>query len=149
MFNEKKGNNGFLLGLLTGGVIGSLAALLYAPKSGKELRQDIVTKKDELLEETDRIIDNAKTRASEIIAEGRKKAMMLIDEGRKKVESFTESGENMLTNGKEKIEETVSSVSETASKVKDAVRSGVDAYNNERKLSEEKSKSHKTQSKYN
>jgi gas vesicle protein len=34
-------SKGFLLGALTGAVIGSITALLFAPKAGKELRQDI------------------------------------------------------------------------------------------------------------
>ena len=41
-------NNGtskvFFMGLLAGGAIGALLALLYAPKSGKELRADIKAK---------------------------------------------------------------------------------------------------------
>lgn len=37
----RKDTKGFLLGALAGGVIGSITALLFAPKAGKELRQDI------------------------------------------------------------------------------------------------------------
>ncbi|WP_051250749.1 YtxH domain-containing protein [Paenibacillus harenae] len=37
----RKQTKGFLLGALAGGVIGSITALLLAPKAGKELRQDI------------------------------------------------------------------------------------------------------------
>lgn len=38
-----KGNQtkGFLFGAIAGGIIGSVTALLFAPKAGKELRQDI------------------------------------------------------------------------------------------------------------
>lgn len=43
MTTRKKGSNGFWLGALAGGVLGSIAALLLAPKAGKELRQDIST----------------------------------------------------------------------------------------------------------
>ncbi|MGO4539915.1 YtxH domain-containing protein [Paenibacillus sp. 2TAB19] len=39
----RKGTKGFLLGALAGGVVGSVTALLLAPKAGKELRQDIST----------------------------------------------------------------------------------------------------------
>lgn len=39
--STRKGTKGFLLGALAGGVIGSITALLLAPKPGKELRQDI------------------------------------------------------------------------------------------------------------
>ncbi len=47
------GKNGyFLKGLLIGGFGGALAALLLAPKSGDELREDIREKGSEVLEET-------------------------------------------------------------------------------------------------
>jgi gas vesicle protein len=36
-----KKTRGFLFGALAGGIIGSVTALLFAPKAGKELRQDI------------------------------------------------------------------------------------------------------------
>ena len=36
-----KKSNGFLWGALAGGVIGSVTALLLAPKSGRELRSDL------------------------------------------------------------------------------------------------------------
>jgi|GEM_PF-408738 len=39
--STRKGNKGFLFGALAGGVLGSIAALLFAPKAGKELRHDI------------------------------------------------------------------------------------------------------------
>ncbi|MGO4374384.1 YtxH domain-containing protein [Paenibacillus sp. MCAF20] len=43
MMTTRKGTKGFLLGALAGGVVGSVTALLLAPKAGKELRQDIST----------------------------------------------------------------------------------------------------------
>lgn len=39
--STRKDSKGFLLGALAGGIIGSVTALLFAPKPGKELRQDI------------------------------------------------------------------------------------------------------------
>ena len=38
----------FLKGFLLGGLIGSVIALLYAPKSGKETREEISQKAEEL-----------------------------------------------------------------------------------------------------
>ena len=47
------GKNGyFLKGLLVGGLGGALAGLLLAPKSGKELREDIKDKGAEALRDT-------------------------------------------------------------------------------------------------
>ena len=43
-------NNGDLLkGLLIGGLMGVIAGILYAPKSGKETREDIARTTDDLL----------------------------------------------------------------------------------------------------
>ncbi|TCN01415.1 gas vesicle protein [Paenibacillus sp. BK033] len=38
---SSKQTKGFLLGAIAGGIIGSVTALLFAPKAGKELRHDI------------------------------------------------------------------------------------------------------------
>jgi gas vesicle protein len=46
--NEKKHNH-FFTGLLIGGIVGGLASLLLAPKSGKELRADIKETGEEAL----------------------------------------------------------------------------------------------------
>ena len=44
-------SKGLLIGFLTGGIVGAAIALLYAPKSGKELRKDIKDKADEFKDE--------------------------------------------------------------------------------------------------
>ncbi|MBK7446584.1 MAG: YtxH domain-containing protein [Ignavibacteria bacterium] len=41
MIEKVINKKGYLSGLITGGVIGGLAALLFTPKSGKELRKNI------------------------------------------------------------------------------------------------------------
>jgi hypothetical protein len=40
---------GMLTGLLIGGVVGSAAAMIFAPKSGRELRRDITNKSRSLI----------------------------------------------------------------------------------------------------
>lgn len=56
MSNENQNNNGgmngkdFVIGTLIGGIIGASVALLYAPKAGKDLRQDINTGADQVRE---------------------------------------------------------------------------------------------------
>jgi len=51
----RKQSKGFLLGALAGGVVGSITALLLAPKPGKELRQDISTGAQKVGESTVRV----------------------------------------------------------------------------------------------
>ncbi len=118
---ERTSIKGFMLGLLAGGVVGGLTALLYAPKSGKEFRKDIGKKSKEIYSDTEEYISSAKTRASEIISDGRKKAEDLISDAKLKAASIVSSGKDF--------------VAEEAGKIKDAVRSGIDTYNEERKQS--------------
>ncbi len=117
---------GFMLGLIAGGAIGSIAALLYAPKSGRELRKDIRKKSREVIKETGEYVDSAKTRAAEIISEGRQKAENLINDAKQKADSITRGTEKLYTQGKEYI-------TEEAAKIKGAFKAGVDTFNEERR----------------
>lgn len=126
MLEERGSTKGFLLGMLAGGVAGGLIALLYAPKSGRELRNDIGRKKDELWEDAEEYVDKAKSKATDIIASSRKKADELIADAKHKAEYITQGAEKMYTQGKDMV-------IDEAAKLKDAVRAGVDTYRDERK----------------
>ena len=105
---DAKKTKGFLAGFLIGGAIGGAIALLYAPKSGKQLRDDISRKTNELIGEgkirTDRLWSNAK----------------------EEVETTLESANDFLNTSKEMI-------MNKAGKAKDAIKAGVSAYNEKRK----------------
>lgn len=61
-----KSSNSFLTGLLAGAAIGGIIALLYAPKSGKETRDQIKKKFSELEKELDNIKEKAGQKTSKI-----------------------------------------------------------------------------------
>ena len=63
--------------MLIGGVLGALAGIFFAPKSGKELRSDIKEKGSEVLKDGKEIYSNAGTRAKEIIGEAKHQAKEL------------------------------------------------------------------------
>jgi gas vesicle protein len=65
METTNKGINKFLAGLLFGGVLGGVAAFLFAPKSGKELRTDIQKTGNKAIHETEAFLDEAGHRVSE------------------------------------------------------------------------------------
>ncbi|MDZ4713508.1 MAG: YtxH domain-containing protein [bacterium] len=111
MFKEKNSSNAFILGLLTGGLVGAAAALLYAPKTGKELRKDINYKKDELLNEASNVVDNAKKRASGIITEAKERAMYIVEEGKKKVSSAADTASGFISEEKEMLMDEASKLS--------------------------------------
>ncbi len=99
---------GLLAGFLIGGAIGGAIALLYAPKSGKLLRNDISRKTNEL------------------IGEGKLKGEHLWNNTKEQVECTLDSANDFLNTSKEKIKN-------KTEKVKDAFKAGVSAYNEKRK----------------
>jgi gas vesicle protein len=122
---EKTNAKGFMLGLLAGSIIGGLMALLYAPKSGKDLRKDITKKRKELTKDAEHYLGSAKHKAAEIISDGRKKAEDLISEAKKKAGSLSNGAEKLYAQGK-------TLVSEETAKLKGAVKAGVDSFREER-----------------
>ena len=65
METTNKRNYNFLTGLLFGGVLGGVGALLLAPKSGKELRGDIQETGKKAVHETEAFFGKAGHRVSE------------------------------------------------------------------------------------
>ncbi|MGC5572514.1 YtxH domain-containing protein, partial [Enterococcus faecium] len=57
----KKG--GFLLGAVVGGTAAAIAALLLAPKSGKELRDELAAQADDLMDMASDYTDMAKEKS--------------------------------------------------------------------------------------
>jgi gas vesicle protein len=77
MAEQEKPQCHFCMGLLIGGVLGVLAGILFAAKSGKELRSDIKDKGREVLKDAKEIYADAGTNAKEIIGEVKHQAKEL------------------------------------------------------------------------
>ena len=123
---------GFFIGLLAGGAIGAIVALLYAPKSGKELQKDIKNKTDEYYDETEKFISDAKVKAKDMMNEGKKRWEQLIANAKSKSEELLKNAERIFTEAKSKTGSIVSTGKEVVdgetSKLKTAFKAGVDAY---------------------
>jgi gas vesicle protein len=59
------------VGVLIGGALGALAGILFAPKSGKELRSDIREKGNNAFKDVKDIYTDTSTKAKEIIEEAK------------------------------------------------------------------------------
>lgn len=122
---EESGTTTKLTFLLIGGGIGALLALLFAPKSGQELRGDIadVTRKGiEKGKETAAIVGE---RAGEYYEVTRDKASELYQTGREKAGEIT---------GKAR-----EAVASTANPFSAAIEAGKEAYSEEKRKTETKS----------
>jgi len=112
-------------GVVIGGLIGAAIGILFAPKSGKETRQDIADKTDELLVKAKAEYEKAaeKSKAAYEAAVSRLKdaegvAREKVQEIEGKVNELARSGAETLADGK--------------SRLKKALDAGVEAYREEK-----------------
>jgi gas vesicle protein len=117
-------NNDLLKGLFIGGLIGVVLGILYAPKSGKETREEIACKADELLgrakEEYEKAVEKSKT-AYETAVKHLKgleiSAKEKMEEVEGKVNEFANLGAEAVSGNKNRLRK--------------AIDAGVEAYREE------------------
>jgi gas vesicle protein len=132
MANNNDGTTkGFIFGLLAGSAIGAILALLYAPKSGRELRADLKSKTDELMDNAETILQDARTKIPDIASEARKRGEQVISEVKTQASSLIEDADKVLNNVKQRS----GSMLDEGVRVKDAVKAGMDAFKQERNRS--------------
>lgn len=122
---------GLLIGFLAGSAMGAVLALLYAPKSGKELRADIRLKTGDILEDAETYARSARERASEVMSDAKRRSDQLITEAQKKANTLIGDADKLLTGARQKA----GSALEEGTKVTNAVKAGLDAFKEERKRS--------------
>lgn len=115
MPNEKsKKTKGRLIGLLAGVSVGSIIALLFAPKSGKELQKDLKTRSNDFIEDVDQylvkskdkisqLVHVVKTKSEEIDAKTKGKVDNLLNEAEKLLNEAKNKAGNAVHNGKAKL----------------------------------------------
>jgi gas vesicle protein len=71
--NNNINSKDFLIGSLIGGLVGASVALLLAPKSGKELREDINDQATVVKERTNQLTATAKEKGTELAGAAKEK----------------------------------------------------------------------------
>lgn len=118
MKNEQSNyTKGLVLGVILGGTVGAIAALLMAPKSGRELREDIAVTTSDLY---GKVSDGIGGTISDTIIDGKIKAQKIIDSAKEQAGTIINKAEEMLANAKSK-----------AGNVKDAAKVGVNTFKEE------------------
>lgn len=110
--------------LLIGGGIGAILALLFAPKSGEELRGDIADATRKGIEKSKETAAQLQERAGEYYEVGREKAGQLYQTATDKAGELTEKAKTAAAN--------------TASPFSAAIEAGKDAYTTEKRKTEAK-----------
>jgi gas vesicle protein len=108
---------------LIGGAVGAITALLFAPKSGKELRRDIADTSAELYDKTADIVHAGKQKAHDIIETVKHQADSLL---RKSTDFYDDDM-------KEQIITSTDSVQQRFDSLKEATKAGAEAFKAELK----------------
>ncbi len=126
MAQENSGlTKGILIGFLAGSAVGAIIALLYAPKSGKELRKDIKEKVGDIKEEVAENLKLARSKSIDVINDGKRRSSQLVSEVKEKANHILEDANKVLSDARERT-------TEEHGKIKAAFRAGVDAYKSEK-----------------
>ena len=137
MADNDGGANG--LGWFLAGLgIGALLGVLYAPKAGKETREDIANsareakekaaelveqgrvKANEYMEQGKQYVEQGKQKAAELVEEGKRQATASIDKGREYYEKGRTQWTQYAEKGKSIVNEQQAKVSAAADAAKDA-----------------------------
>jgi gas vesicle protein len=102
MEEQEKPQGHFFTGLLIGGALGVLAGILFAPKSGKELRSDIKEKGGVVFKDAKHIYADTGTKAKEIIEEATHQAKELKKDADRHLSETRQKAKEILTRGEAK-----------------------------------------------
>ncbi len=125
MADDRGGDSDFFKGFLFGGIIGAVAALLFAPKTGREMREDIAKRSLELKDDVEVRLELAVKKAEDLLSESRAKLENFRDEAKSGLKDIEDGAALKYTEGKDALKD-------EAGRFKEAVHAGVVAYKGEK-----------------
>ena len=117
---------GLVVGALFGAAVAAIATLLFAPKSGKELRKDIGEGTSKTLEHADEYLDTAKKKGSKMVEDAEKSASQYLDLAAGKSEGALSKAKGLFNRKKN---EAADMVDDTAETLKDKYNDKGESYN--------------------
>ncbi len=119
--------------LLIGGGIGAILALLFAPKSGQELREDIADATRKGLEKSKEVAGQLQDRAGEYYEVSREKAGEYYSAAQDRATEFAEKAKEKA---EELTEKAKSAAARTTNPITAALEAGKEAYLDEKRRTE-------------
>lgn len=93
--NDEVNSKDFVIGALVGGIIGAAVALFLAPKSGKELREDVSTQATQLKDKTADLSSTAKEKTTQLSTQFKEQSGQIVD----KVKSMKNKNPMLMDDG--------------------------------------------------
>ncbi|MGI6294705.1 MAG: YtxH domain-containing protein [Armatimonadota bacterium] len=95
--NDKNVTLNFLAGMGVGALVGAVTALLLAPKSGKETRDDIKVAADELKQKAEKAMHDLSESGEDLV----KKSKEILESTKAKVQQAIDAGKQVVAKGEE------------------------------------------------
>lgn len=108
---------GLIVGLLIGAIVAALTSLLFAPKSGKELRTDIGKETNKALKHADDYLDTARKKGEEVAEDVGSTASSYFDIASTKVDRAMSKTKGMFNRKAKKAEDKADEIAEEIEKM--------------------------------
>ncbi|MDD5711969.1 MAG: YtxH domain-containing protein [Smithellaceae bacterium] len=119
----------FIKGVIIGGALGALLGFLYAPKSGKETREDLAKGADELMAKAKKEYERSLERSKKIYEEAMQRAQEMAETAKQVAAGAGDKIEEIAAFGKETVEE-------NKNRLKRALDAGIEAFREEKHKTE-------------
>ena len=122
--DEQSNSNasGFLLGALAGAIVGAGVALLFAPKTGKAMREDLYKQYEPIAQKVSSFASDAVNRASDVASRVSDRASEMVGRATDKASDLTDQASNTLhdavDSGRNKVNHVMSQAQTTAQQAK-------------------------------
>lgn len=120
MFNQNKDKfrvEGLIAGLLIGALVSAITSLLFAPKSGKELRSDIGKGTSKALDQADDYIDTARKKGEHLVDDVSDAASSYFDVAHDKVDDTVGKTKGLFNRKAKDVEDKVEEVADEIDKM--------------------------------
>jgi gas vesicle protein len=101
--NRSSSVQSFMTGAIIGGAVGAAFALLYAPKKGSELREDISDTAQDLSASLSSLVKRAKEAGADLIGKGIDSGDEVVQEAYRKAESLIEEADRIISDARARV----------------------------------------------
>ena len=101
--NASSSIQSFMIGALVGGAVGATVALLYAPKKGARLREDISDTFEDLSSRLSKLVKHAKDSGEELIHDGIEKGDEFVHEAYRKAEDLINEADRIIHEARARV----------------------------------------------
>ena len=93
----------FLVGAMVGGAVGAVFALLYAPKRGKDLREDISSKVGDLSSKFSSLLKKAKETGEDLLHDETEKMSETMHDAYQKAEELIDEADRIINDARSRM----------------------------------------------